>query len=613
MTTELDRLAEAHGIALSYVTETGEERFPSDECKRRMLGALGIPAGTEEDVRRSLAALEHPRCHIPDWLGESRAWGISCQLYGLRTGRNWGIGDFDDLGRLAELAAATGADFIGINPLHALFSAEPGRYSPYSPSSRRFLNPLYIAADSFETAPAPDPVALAAARAAELIDYGAVASLKRAAFEAEFAHFQNRHLGTGSDRDAAFLAFCQDRGAVLDDFALFEALSEAFVAQGLPCGWHGWPEAFKDKHSDAFHAFREDKRDRILFHAWLQWMAQEQLAMAQQRALAAGMRIGLYLDLAVGVAGDGADTWCQPGVVLRGVRVGAPPDAFNANGQDWGLAPISPRALGADEARAFGQIIADVTQTAGAVRIDHVMALARLYLIADGLQSADGTYVQYPLRQILGALSRASQETRAIIIGEDLGTVPSGFRETLQEVAILGYRVMFFEREWDGKFRLPQHYHREAMACITTHDLPTLRGWWCGSDIDDREAIALDDPAGAAAHRLQRSADRQLMIAALIETGLVTDPTLGDAAELPQEVAVALSRFLARTPCRLVALQLEDVAGIRDRANLPGTVDEHPNWRRRLPATLDALTASEDFQAITKAVAEERPRVADGV
>ncbi len=612
MTTELDRLAEAHGIALSYVIETGEERFPSEECKRRMLGALGIPAGTEEDVRRSLAALEQPRCHIPAWLDERDGWGITCQLYGLRTDRNWGIGDFEDLGHLAELSAAAGADFIGINPLHALFSAEPGRFSPYSPSSRRFLNPLYIAVDNFEVAPTPDPAALAAVRAADLIDYHAVAALKRGAFEAEFAHFQARHLGTGSDRDASFLAFCQDRGALLDDFALFEALSEAFVAQGLPCGWHSWPDAFKDKHSDVIHSFREEKRDRILFHAWLQWTAQEQLAVAQQRALAAGMRIGLYLDLAVGVAGDGADTWCQPGVVLRGVRIGSPPDAFNANGQDWGLAPISPRALAADEARAFGQIISDATQTAGAVRIDHVMALERLYLIADGLQSADGAYVQYPLRQMLSAVSRASQETRAIVIGEDLGTVPSGFRETLQEVAILGYRVMFFEREWDGKFRLPHHYHREAMACIATHDLPTLRGWWSGSDIDDREAIGLDDPASAAAHRLQRSADRQLLIAALIEAGLVTDPALGDAAELPQEVAIALSRFLARTPCRLVALQLEDLAGMRDRANLPGTVDQHPNWRRRLSQTLEALAASADFLAITKAVAEERPQIVSG-
>jgi 4-alpha-glucanotransferase len=611
MTTELDRLAEAHGIALSYITETGEERFPSEESKRRMLAAFGVPAGTDEEVRRSLAALE-PRCHLPGWLNGQGAWGLTCQLYSLRSDRNWGIGDFEDLARLAELAAGTGADFIGVNPLHALFSAEPARFSPYSPSSRRFLNPLYIAVDRFETIHAPDEAALAAVRAAELVDYPAVADLKRRAFEAEFAHFQAHDLGSGSARECAFLAFRRQRGAMLDDFALFEALSEHFARQGQHCGWHCWPEAFRDKNNKAVRTFAKGHPDRVLFHAWLQWMAQEQLAMAQSRAKAAGMRIGLYLDLAVGVAPDGADTWCQPDVVLRGVRVGAPPDAFNANGQDWGLAPISPRALASDGARVFGQIIADATAAAGAVRIDHVMALTRLYLIAEGVPSADGAYVAFPFRQMLGAVSQASQQHGAIIIGEDLGTVPPGFRETLQETAILGYRVLFFEREGDGRFRQPQHYHREAMACISTHDLPTLSGWWAGTDIDDREALGLDEAASAAAQRLQRSADRQLMMAALIEAGLISEVP-EDTAELSQEIAVAISRFLARTPCRLVALQLEDLAGMRDRANLPGTIDEHPNWRRRLAAPLEALIASEGFQVITRAVAAERSRTGDGV
>ena len=615
MTADLDRLAEAHGLALSYFTETGEERSPSDEAKRRILDALGIPAGSDEEIRQSLTALEPPRCYLPAWLEEGRGWGITCQLYGLRSDRNLGMGDFEDLAQLAELAAGAGADFIGVNPLHSLFLADPLRFSPYSPSSRHFLNPLYIAVDRFESWTEPDREALDAVRTPELIDYEAVIRLKQVAFEAEFARFKTHHLGSGSDRDRTFASFQAERGALLEDFALFEALSEVFAGNGLSCGWHGWPDAFKDKHGDAVHTFKDEKQDRIRFHAWLQWLAHEQLAGAQARALAAGMRLGLYLDLAVGVAPDGADTWSQPDAVLRGVRVGSPPDAFNAKGQDWGLAPLSPRALAADQGRIFGQIVADALAVAGAVRIDHVMALTRLYLIPDGLSSVDGVYVQFPLHQLVAAVARASQRAGAIIIGEDLGTVPPNFREAMRDAGILGYRVLFFERERDGRFRLPQNYEREAIACMSTHDLPTLRGWWSGSDLDDREAIGMDDPAAASAHRIQRSADRQLIIVALTETGLLPE-SLGNlkpeepvpGGELAQDTAVALARFLARTPCRLVALQLEDLGGMRDRANLPGTVNEHPNWRRKLPLTLDALAGSPDFQAVTQAMAEERPR-----
>ncbi|MFP3920250.1 MAG: 4-alpha-glucanotransferase [Dichotomicrobium sp.] len=615
MTAELDRLAQAYGISLSYTDEMGAERFPSDDCKRRLLDVLGVPAETDEDVRRSLAAIEAPACHIPDWLEHGQAWGITCQLYGLRSARNWGIGDFEDLARLAELAGPLGADFIGINPLHALFFAEPRHFSPYAPSSRRFLNPLYIAVDRLEGATPPNPPQLEAVRATDLVDYPRVSRLKRTALEAAFAHDQAAGLNGDSAASAQFEAFRREHGAPLHDFALFEALSEAMVAQGKSCGWHGWPEPFRDRTGAAVRHFRAENEERVLFHMWLQWIAHRQLADAQARARAAGMRVGLYLDLAVGVAPDGASTWSEPENVLRGVRVGSPPDAFNAEGQDWGLAPLSPPALDADHGRLFGQIIREAIGPAGALRIDHAMALMRLYLIPDGLPSTDGAYVHYPLDRMLHALARASREAGTIVIGEDLGTVPPNFREVMRAARVLGYRVLFFEREPDGRFKRAEAYERDALACISTHDLPTLRGWWTAHDIDMRVEIGLDDAEKGAADRAEREADRVRLLAALAESGVLPDD-LAPAARgespppeaLTQELSLAFARFLARTPCRLVALQLEDLTGAVDPANVPGTIHDHPNWQRKIPRALEELASAPGFHAITRAVAAERPR-----
>jgi 4-alpha-glucanotransferase len=615
LTAELDRLAQAYGISLSYTDEMGTERCPSDDCKRQLLRVLGVDAETDEDVRRSLAAIEAPACHIPGWLEHGRAWGVTCQLYGLRSARNWGIGDFEDLARLAELAGPAGADFIGINPVHALFHAEPRRYSPYAPSSRRFLNPLYIAADRLEGVDPPEAAALQAVRASDLVDYAEVRRLKQMALEAAFTRARATGLNSDSAHAADFEAFRREHGAPLEDFALFEALSEAMVAQGHPCGWHGWPEAFREKTSAAVRHFREAHGERMLFHMWLQWIAHGQLAEAQARARAGGMRIGLYLDLAVGVAPDGASTWSEPENVLRGVRIGCPPDAFNAEGQDWGLAPLSPQALEADQGRLFGQVIREAIGPAGALRIDHVMALMRLYLIPSDLPSTDGAYAHYPLDKMRQALARASQQAGAVVIGEDLGTVPPNFREVMRAARVLGYRVLFFEREQDSSFKPAQAYERDALACISTHDLPTLRGWWTTHDIEMRAQVGLDDEQTTTADRSERSADRVRLLAALAESGVLPE-ALAPAARgeapppgaLTQDLSVAFSRFLARTPCRLVALQLEDLSGAIDRANLPGTTDDHPNWQRKLPLTLEELASAPDFRAITQAVAEERPR-----
>jgi len=600
----LDRLAETHGIELSYVDETGTTQIVHDSTKRGILTALNVSVDGVVEARpprrRGRSRERKPqvnaagRAFMPAWLEGGRAWGVNCQLYGLRSDRNWGIGDFADLAELAELMARYGADFIGVNPLHALFINQPTRFSPYSPSSRRFLNPLYIAVDMLDGVARPNAVHLAARRGAELVDYKDVTALKRPALDEAYRGFRQRHLGKGTDEDRAFQMYRARHNESLADFALFEALSEHTAAQGGGAGWYDWPPDYKDCRSTAVAAFRQQHADRIRFHEWLQWTASRQLACAHARAIGAGMRIGLYLDLAVGVAPDGADTWCAPDMVLVGARIGAPPDPFNEHGQDWGLAPLSPVPMRSGRTEGLGAVIDAAMGASGAVRLDHAMALQRLYLIPEGHLTRDGTYVSYPLEALLDVVASASNKAQTIVIGEDLGTVPPGFREAMRASGIQGYRVLLFERDGDD-YRAPRKYDRDALACVATHDLPTLAGWWRGNDIAERWKISLlPDDLLDTCHAARR-ADTRALIAALDREGLLSAADrsamreISMADRIPDSIVVATHRFLARSPCRLVAAQLEDLVGAEGGVNIPGTTDEHPNWRRKLPIGVEQL------------------------
>lgn len=594
MTSDLDRLCEANGIALSYISETGAQRFVGDDVKRALLDALG------EDAEATGATETRPwqrsRCFIPDCLSEGRAWGVTVQLFGVRSARNHGVGDFEDAARLAELLGPLGADFLGINPVHALFLSDASRTSPYFPSSRQFLNPLYIALDRVEGAPCVRESA--ALCAGEHIDYAAVAQAKRRVLEDAFAQRRD---------EPDFTAFCSRQGTALDDFATFEALSAWLAEHGHGAGWHGWPSSFQFAGSDKVAAFREEHAARVRFHKWLQWIAATQLADAQRRARKAGMRIGLYLDLAVGVAPDGAATWSRPDSYARDARIGAPPDFFNSAGQDWGLAPLKPSALrGAESGLACD--LAAAMRSAGAVRLDHAMGLKRLYWIPARFPADKGGYIRYPLDATLDLLARLSQNARALVIGEDLGTVPPGFRETMQEAGLLGYRVLYFERGEDGRFRAPGDYDTQALACVATHDLPPLAGWWDATDIETRARLGLLDAAQAAEAREGRHRDKRRLVDALAAEGLAAPAeSLPDAP--PDDLLVALHVFLARTPCRLVAIQLEDLARATRQVNLPGTDKEHRNWSLRLPLTLEELADDPLVRRTLAAVAQERPRL----
>lgn len=624
MSEALDRLAAMVGIEREYLTLTGDVTVVTDDAKRATLAAMGIHAGDEEEIAAAIAHLppialgdmgapEGVSCFMPGWLKHGRAWGIGCQLYGLRSARNWGIGDFEDLGRFAEIAAAAGADFVGVNPLHALFMAAPERSSPFSPSSRQFLNPLYIAIDKvpgyegMEDALEPPE----AVRDTTLVDYRRVGPLKAKALNILFRIFEAR--GEEAERED-FQSFVSERGQPLYLHALFEALSEAMTQQGNGPTWHGWPEAFRHPSADAVRAFAEEQKELVNFHAWLQWLADRQLAAAQARARAAGMRIGLYLDLAVGVAPDGSATWSDPALAVPAARIGAPPDYFNADGQDWGLAPLSPRSLAERAFEPYRDSIDTVLRHAGALRIDHAMSLYRLFWIAEGFTSADGVYVRYPFHDMLTTLAAVSEARHTIVIGEDLGVVPPGFRQVMEATEIQGYRVFFFEKR-DDHFIPPESYLDRALACLTTHDLHSLAGWWSANDLAVRHAIGMSDAADLNGAREQRAHERRRVLGLLDTHGLLP-PELAPVMRaetaappaMPESFATALHRLIARTPSRLVVVQSEDLTGTEDQVNIPGTMGEHPNWQRKLAVDIEALPAHPLFRAITTAMREERPK-----
>ncbi len=610
--TGLADLALRYGILPEYEGIGGAMHIAPPETLDALLNAFGIACENPAAIAASanaapdgpapeLRAPKGVRCHLPDWLARERAWGVALQLYQIRSERNWGIGDFEDLARIARTLGAEGADFVGVNPLHALFVAEPAHCSPFSPSNRRFLNPLYIAVDRLAEFDPEDVDADARrrARAGDFVDYPLVAALKLPALRA----CRDRR----RPDDGALGRFRAEGGERLERHALFEALSLRMSAEGHGHGWLGWPEEYRHPDSPAVRNFARDEADEVDFHVWLQFVADRQLAAARDAALDAGMRIGLYLDFAVGEAPDGSGSWADRDLVVPGAHVGAPPDYFNAAGQDWGLAPVSPVRIAASEAAPFRSLMEDATRRAGALRIDHAMALWQLFLIPQGASPAEGTYVRFPIGDMLRALSAASRANGTIVIGEDLGNVPPGFREVMDAARILSYRILLFERD-EGGFIPPEDYPRNALVCLSTHDLPTFQGWWLGHDVELRRSFGLIGADAAAEQSAARATERRELLADLHADGLLPNGAGSETGAASPDLTIAAHRHLARAPSLLFAARLEDMAGEREPVNLPSTVDEYPNWRRRLSLPLEDLPGSALFDGISAALSAERPR-----
>lgn len=595
--TKLHDRARANGIQPSYDGMGGEQHQAPDATLASLLAAFGAGGrpGTLGDHRMVL----HPgtRCYLPD--GPGRVWGVALQLYQLRSARNWGIGDFDDLARLADVLGKAGADFIGLNPLHALFLSNPRHCSPFSPSNRRFLNPLYIAVDRVAgfSPDMADREVIAGLQQTPLVDYPGVAALKLQVLD---------RIWQAADRPDARAEVLAQGGDDLQRHALFEAISARMVAEGHGAGWRDWPSNWQDATGEAVARFALDHPAEARFHRWLQDLAQDQLAQARAACDRAGMSIGLYLDFAVGEAADGSGAWGNP-MVVPGIRIGAPPDMFNETGQDWGLAPLSPVAMAAAAAQPFAALMAQATQQAGALRIDHAMGLWQLFLIPDGAGPADGTYARYPLADMLAGLARASQDNRTVIIGEDLGNVPPGFREVMEEAGILSYRILLFERDAKG-FIPPGDYPQAALACLSTHDLPTFQGWWRGDDIARRLDHALIGQDGADDQTASRVTERADLLEDLTQAGLWQGP-MPDPQQAPDDLVAGVHAHLARAPSRLFAVRLEDIAGETDPVNIPSTTDEYPNWQKKLGVTLEQIPDLALFDRISADLRRERPRL----
>ncbi len=526
------------------------------------------------------------RCYAPEAGG--RAFGLAAQLYSLRRDGDQGVGDFTTLSQLGALAAAQGAAMIAINPLHALFAQDRQRASPYYPSDRLFLDPIYldiVRSEDFFVAPS----------AGRLVDYPAVHALKQGFLERCFRDvedFAARQPAARTPQD--FERFIENGGDALLRFACFETISEQRGGED----WRRWPQPLRDAETLALADFARENASRIRYHQYLQWLCERQLALAAREAAQAGLSLGFCRDLAVGAAPDGCESWRNATHLLQGFSVGAPPDPFTRDGQIWGLPPPDPLRWKADGCESFGELLRANMRHAGALRIDHAMGLARLFVVPEGGKALEGAYLSYPLDDLLGQLALESQRAKCMAIGEDLGTLPWGFSERLAQAEVLSYRVLWFERE-GAAFAPPAHYAQKAMACVSTHDLPTLRGWWEGSDIAEKLGLGLLTEDATQSERETRRADRRLLLEALAREGLLMGEN-NPEAPFSEALACAMHAFVARTPALLAMAQLDDLAGEAVAVNLPGTDRERPNWRRKLDVKTSALFESRLAQAILK-------------
>lgn len=508
--------------------------------------------------------------------------GLSVNLYSLTSRRNWGVGDFGDLRDLTRWFASLGGHLIGINPLHAIPNTLPYGISPYSPLSRLYKNFIYL--DMGKTGGSKGQISKL--RSSQLIDYEAVAAIKLEILRKAFKRFLSDHYGKDTALNRDFERFLNEEGKGLELFATYMALSERFHSHD----WQSWPVDYHEPDSEAVRLFMKEEREGILFYQYLQWLIERQHCEVSEVAKEAGMSIGIYHDLAIGSVRGSSDVWCNKSLYALDMDVGAPPDDFSPDGQNWGFPPLIPDRLRKGGYELYIQTLRKNMKYAGALRIDHALGIFRLFWIPSGMSPKDGTYVRYPYEDLLRIIALESVRNDTIVVAEDLGTIGENVRENLKRFKMLSYRLFYFERNYpDPSFLPPSKYPELALSATTTHDLPTLYGYWIGRDIKERKRLGkYRDDETLYSQLRERERDRYLIIGALKKEGLLPED-FQSPPEMTEELCLAIYHYLMKTPSRIVLVSLDDMLGRIDQQNMPGVTEGYPNWRQKIETNLEEI------------------------
>jgi 4-alpha-glucanotransferase len=553
--------------------------------KTRAIGYYDIEFDCGGIKGRTRLIVAPEACHIAPGFG--RVWGVTLNLYAIRSKENWGIGDFGDLLRIIDWVSGLGGSFVGINPLHAIPNSLPSGISPYGAVSRLYRNFIYIDMKKVHGIAVGKYISeIEALRKTEFIDYEGAASLKMKALRESFASFKEKK---ESPEYAGFMEYVKKEGSQLEDFAAYWALSGIHGTD-----WRLWPTELREPHGEAVGTFRQGHKDKILFYEYIQWLLDSQLSGAESRAKGNGMKIGLYHDLAIGATAGGADAWSMATAFARSADVGAPPDDFSPGGQKWGVPPLIPERLRELRYEIFIKTIRKNFEHGGLIRIDHALGLFRLFWVTEGLKPVDGAYVKYPAEDFLRIIALESERAGTMVVAEDLGTIGPEVRDSLRRFDMLSYRLFYFERYYPKpEFIRPEHYPRLAFAAVTTHDLPTIYGWWLGRDMEVRKGLSIYADEDAFKRDVEnRERDKKIVLSTLGEHGLLPEdfPSSPDALPyMTPQLCLAIYNYLARTPSMLVGASLDDMLGAIEQQNLPGTIDEYPNWRRKTIKDLDEI------------------------
>lgn len=528
-------------------------------------------------------------CYMPPELKDAKTWGLSINLYSIRSYNNWGIGDFSDLKKIIEWVSELKGGFVGINPLHATPNKKPFGISPYSPISRLYKNFIYL---DIENIPEVKEIMTDSSwlmthkkeiedkinelRNCELIDYERVAALKISILREAFEIFYREHYLKDTNRSRDFQRYILEEGDNLESFAVFLVNSQQLV---------------------------DNNQKEILFYKYIQWLIEEQLKEISELTKKLEMPIGLYHDLAIGSIGDGSDAMNFREIIADKIDLGAPPDDFNPAGQNWGFPPLIPDRLTESGYEFFIQTIRKNMKHFGALRIDHALGMFRQFWIPKGMTASDGAYVKQPAEDLIRIIALESIRNKTIVIAEDLGTIGENVRETLLKFNMFSYRLLYFERNYpDLSFLIPERYPEIALCAVTTHDLPTLYGWWIGRDIDIKTRLGIfADEGEHQKHTHSRERDKELLLNALESQNIIQTSTVShQLSAMSQELCLAVYEYLARTPCKLLSVSLDDVIGTLDQQNMPGITDSYPSWMQKTPITLEQILSDKWFYSLSE-------------